>query len=135
VISKTDLDANRKLTTIECFDPFYRPRLTQVLEDADFDPQGNFNPENETLGIKTERHYRFESDGNYEVVSNPYRTSSDGTMGRRQGFGERRGSSRGAGVGVDIIVSYHLREGTSGGESDQKRDRRRDSLNFLSISG
>ncbi|MGE3468657.1 MAG: hypothetical protein AB7J13_17200, partial [Pyrinomonadaceae bacterium] len=52
------------------------PRLSKTLEDA-----STQSATNETDGIKVETKYKYASGYTYQLTSNPYRTTSDATMG------------------------------------------------------
>jgi YD repeat-containing protein len=72
---------NGPLVSVQRFDPLGRIRLKQVLENA---PEPAGLATNETLGIRTQYKYAYIGNNGYHLVSNPYRTSSDSTMGWTQ---------------------------------------------------
>jgi len=76
-IGRTYLDGNKQRVVVQRFDPLYRPSLTQELEAPE---PGNIGT-NLTVGIKTDHRYSFTTAGNFDLVSNPYRDTAEGTMG------------------------------------------------------
>jgi RHS repeat-associated protein len=77
VFRKDSLDGSRVLATVDRFDGMGRNRLHQVLESAQ---SGDAVPV-ETAGTLTQHLYSFDTTGNCEAVSNPYRSTADSTMG------------------------------------------------------
>lgn len=78
VIVRSDIatvDDEKKVSTT-FFDQLGRPRLSKTLEDA-----STQSATNETDGIKIETKYKYASGYTYQLTSNPYRTTSDATMG------------------------------------------------------
>lgn len=78
VIVRSDIatvDDEKKVSTT-FFDQLGRPRLSKTLEDA-----STQSATNETDGIKVETKYKYASGYTYQLTSNPYRTTSDATMG------------------------------------------------------
>ena len=73
--------SNGPLVSVQRFDPLGRLRLKQVLENA---PEPAGLATNETAGTLTQYKYAFIGTNGYHLVSNPYRTTSDPTMGWTQ---------------------------------------------------
>jgi RHS repeat-associated protein len=76
-ISQTHLDSTNSKVVMQCWDPIYRLGRTQLLEAA----QPGSMACTQTNGIVTDRAYAYGSNGSYNLVSNPYRSTSDSTMG------------------------------------------------------
>jgi RHS repeat-associated protein len=75
------LDGAKKHVVIQCFDPLYRLGMTQDVETSEPATINCGQALGSSVGITTDRRYSFTSTGNYQLVSNPYRATTDDTMG------------------------------------------------------
>ena len=80
VITRQDLNSygDGQLVSVTEYDQLGRVCLNRQLETAN-STQSDWD--NDTEGIKTQTQYRYGTGASYKLVSNPYRATSDATMG------------------------------------------------------